>query len=158
MDITDRRISKIARGVSHFTTRTMREKGIGSAELDFIHTVRHHPGITQAEVCRILELDKGATARLAARLEAKGLIRREQNPEDRRSQLLFLTEAADELRSSKAHIESVFYEWLLEPLNSGEQEELARLLGILAQRCLEEKKAGFPNVTERLREEGTGEN
>jgi len=28
----------------------MKEEGIGTAEFDFIHLVRHHPGITQAQL------------------------------------------------------------------------------------------------------------
>ena len=60
MDVTQRRISIIARGVGRFTTRTMRREGIGASEFDLIQAVRCHPGITQAEVCQRLEIDKGA--------------------------------------------------------------------------------------------------
>ena len=66
MDVTQRRISIIARGVGRFTTRTMRREGIGASEFDLIQAVRCHPGITQAEVCQRLEIDKGAAARRAA--------------------------------------------------------------------------------------------
>ena len=83
MDVTQRRISIIARGVGRFTTRTMRREGIGASEFDLIQAVRCHPGITQAEVCQRLEIDKGAAARQFARLEAKGDLRRETNPADR---------------------------------------------------------------------------
>lgn len=150
MDVTQRRISIIARGVGRFATRTMRQAGIGASEFDLIQMVRRHPGITQAEVCQRLEIDKGAAARQFARLEAKGYLRRETNPADRRSRLLYATEKADELKNSKSHLEELFYEWLLEPLTPAEQEELARLLAVLEPRCREEWRAGFPNVKERL--------
>ena len=88
MDITERRISKIARGVTAFTNRMMRREGVGPSEFDFVFTVRRHPGITQAELCQKLDLDKGAAARLSARLEAKGYLRREPDQADRRRQLL----------------------------------------------------------------------
>ena len=130
MDVTQRRISIIARGVGRFTTRIMRREGIGASEFDLIQAVRCHPGITQAEVCQRLEIDKGAAARQFARLEAKGYLRRETNPADRRSRLLYATHKAEELKNSKAHLEELFYEWLLEPLNAQEQEELARLVGV----------------------------
>jgi len=74
----------------------------------------------------------------------------ETNPADRRSRLLYATHKAEELKNSKAHLEELFYEWLLEPLNAQEQEELARLLAVLEPRCREEWRAGFPNVEERL--------
>lgn len=150
MDITQRRISIIARGVASFATRVMRREGIGASEFDLIQMVRRHPGVTQAEVCQRLEIDKGAAARQLARLEAKGYLSRETNPADRRSRLLYATEKADELKNSKSHLEELFYEWLLEPLAPAEQEELARLLAVLEPRCREEWRAGFPNVRERI--------
>ena len=93
MDITKRQITKIAREVSKFTVRTLRDTGIGTGELDVLHTIRKNPGITQASVCRILGIDKGLAARQTASLEGKGYITRQENPEDGRSQLLFAARA-----------------------------------------------------------------
>ena len=45
MDNTERKITKIAREVSAFTVQTMKAEGVGTAEFDFIHLVRHHPGL-----------------------------------------------------------------------------------------------------------------
>ena len=149
MDITQRRISRIARGAAHFTTRVMRQAGVGASELDIILAVRCHPGITQAEICQHLEIDKGAAARQLSRLEAKGYVRRESNPADRRSRVLYATPKADALKNSKARVEELFYEWLTQPLSEGEKAELSRLLDVLAQRCRQERQAGFANV-ERL--------
>lgn len=150
MDTTQRSISKIARCAGSFTTRTMRCTGIGASEFDLIYLIRRRPGITQAEVCQRLETDKGATARQLMRLEAKGYVRREPNPADRRSRLLYATEKADELKDSRAHLEELFYQWLMEPLMPGEREELARLLAALEPRCMEERRNGFPNVKRLL--------
>ena len=50
MDETGRKITKIAREVNKLTVQTMKEDGIGTAEFDFIHLIRHNPGITQAGV------------------------------------------------------------------------------------------------------------
>ena len=66
MDATKRQITKIAREVSKFTVRTMRREGVGSGEFDVIHAIRKNPGITQAGVCEITGLDKGAVARQIA--------------------------------------------------------------------------------------------
>ena len=150
MDETQRRISRIARVAARFTSREMREQGVGPAEFDFMHMVRHHPGITQAEVCRRLDLDKGAAARQSARLEAKGYLRKEPDHADRRSQLLFATEKADELKNSRAHLEEAFYDWLLQPLSGGEREQLARMLEGLHRRSREERKEGFCHVREQM--------
>ena len=152
MDITKREITKIAREVSKFTVRTLRADGIGTGDLDVLHVIRKNPGITQAGVCRILGLDKGAVARQTAGLEAKGYLLRRENPADGRSQLLFATERAEGLKQSKAHIEAMFYEWLLEPLSEEERQTFAELLSRLYQRCKEESKAEFPQMSRRVRQ------
>ena len=71
MDNTERKITKIAREANRFTVQTMKEDGIGTAEMDVIHFVRHNPGTTQKEMWEALKIDKGATARRVARLEEK---------------------------------------------------------------------------------------
>ena len=43
MDITERKITKIAREAEKLVLLTMREEGVGTAEIDLIHAVRHHP-------------------------------------------------------------------------------------------------------------------
>lgn len=147
MDITKRQITKIAREVAKFTARTMKADGVGTAEFDLIHAVRKTPGVTQSEICKILGADKGAVAKQTANLEAKGYLRRENNPSDGRSQLIFPTERAQSLKNSKARIEALFYEWLAMALTDGEKAEFARLLDALYLRCKTESKAGFPEMT-----------
>lgn len=128
MDDTQRKITKIAREAAKFTVQTMKAEGIGTAEFDFIHLVRHKPGITQAEIRETLKIDKGAAARRAASLEAKGYLVRKPNPEDKRSQLLFATEKAEELKNSKASIEDAFYDWLIADLSEADRREFCRIL------------------------------
>ena len=146
MDRSERKITKIAREVSAFTVQTMKAEGIGTAEFDFIHLVRHNPGITQAEVRERLKIDKGAAARRASSLEAKGYLVRQANPNDGRSQLLYATEQAEGLKNSKAHLEAVFYEWLLSTLSEEEREAFLATLDTLYLRAKQESRAGFPAV------------
>ena len=155
MDLTERKITKIAREASKLAVRTLKEDGIGTAEYDFIHLVRHHPGITQAEVREQLRVDKGAAARRAASLEAKGYLIRQANPKDGRSQLLFATEKAEGLRNSKAQVETTFYEWLLAELPEAEKAAFCKTLDTIYRRSKQESRAGFPHIT-ALTEQGEG--
>lgn len=150
MDQSRRQITKIAREVSKFTVKAMKAEGIGTAEFDFIHQVRHHPGITQTQVRDALKIDKGAAARRAASLEAKGYLVRRENPNDHRSQLLFATEKAETLRNSKATVEQTFYEWLLEELSESDRDNFCRILNELYLRSKTQSRAGFPDVAARL--------
>ena len=156
MDITQRRMTKIAREAAKFTTRTLRADGVGTAEFDLIHVVRHAPGITQAEAREQLRVDKGAAARRAASLEAKGYLIRQANPKDGRSQLLFATEKAEGLRNSKAQVETTFYEWLLAELPEAEKVAFCKTLDTIYRRSKQESRAGFPHIT-ALTEQGEGE-
>lgn len=155
MNVSKRQITKIAREASKLTLQIMREDGIGPAEFDFIHLVRHNPGITQAEVREILKIDKGAAARRAASLEAKGLLIRKKNPQDGRSQFLYATEKAEKLKNSKASIETAFYEWLLAELPEDERTHFCQILDKLYERSKSESRNSFPNVA--LRIQGGGE-
>lgn len=147
MDDTQRKITKIAREAAKFTVQTMKAEGIGTAEFDFIHLVRHKPGITQAEIRKTLKIDKGAAARRAASLEAKGYLVRKPNPEDKRSQLLFATEKAEELKNSKASIEDAFYDWLIADLSEADRREFCRILDILYWKSKEERRVDFTHVS-----------
>ena len=150
MDKTERKMTKIARELNKLTVQTMKEEGIGTAEFDFIHLVRHHPGITQAQLREELKIDKGAAARRAASLEAKGYLIRRDNPEDKRSQLLYATKKAEGLKNSKVSIESTFYEWLMEELDESETEHFCEMLDRLYLRSKKESRSGFLQVKERM--------
>lgn len=152
MDNLIRDITKIAREVSKFTVRTMKAEGIGTAEFDFLHVVRKNPGITQAGIREILTLDKGACARRAASLENKGYLVRKPNPKDRRSACLYATPKAEQLKMSKAAIETRYYEWLFSGLTKEERQTFLSLLHKIYQRNKEESKAGFVHIEKLIKE------
>lgn len=145
MDITKRKITKIAREAEKLVLVSLREEGVGTAEIDLIHALRHNPGCTQAKLAEILHADKAAIARRTKNLEAKGYLIRKDAPNDRRSQLLYPTEKAEEMKSSKEEIESSFYEYLTSTLSESEAETFAELLDKLYNVSKTESRAGFPH-------------
>ena len=144
MDITERKITKIAREAEMLVLRTLREEGVGTAEIDLIHALRHHPGCTQAALAELLHADKAAIARRTKNLETKGYLVRKDAPNDRRSQLLYPTEKAESLKSSKAEIEAAFYEYLTSTLSKEEAAAFAAALQKLYTASKLESRAGFP--------------
>ena len=87
MDITERKITKIAREAEKLVLLSLREEGVGTAEIDLIHALRHKPGCTQAQLAEMeaycadykVFLNEGKTERLSARAaiaaaEAKGFV------------------------------------------------------------------------------------
>lgn len=146
MEHPARKITKIAREAERLVLLAMRRDGIGTAEIDCIHAVRHHPGITQTELAAALNSDKPAIARRTASLERKGYLRREPNPEDGRSHLLFPTEKAEGLRNAKADAENLFYEYIMSGLSEAERTAFLSALDTLYTRSKEESRAGFPHI------------
>lgn len=145
MDLTERKITKIAREAEKLVLLSLREEGVGTAEIDLIHALRHNPGCSQAKLAEILRADKAAIARRTKNLEAKGFLVREDDPADRRSQLLYPTEKAEAMKSSKTEIEASFYEYLLSGLSRKEAETFAALLDKLYTASKAESRKGFPH-------------
>ena len=150
MEHPARKITKIAREAEHLVLLALRGEGVGTAEIDCIHAVRHHPGVTQAELTETLNSDKAAIARRTASLERKGYLRREPNPKDGRSRLLYPTEKAEGLRDAKAEAEGTFYDYLMEGLNDAQKEAFFEALDAVYRRSKEESRAGFPHIKEKL--------
>ena len=145
MDITERKITKIAREAEKLVLFSLREEGVGTAEIDLIHALRHNPGCTQARLAELLHADKAAIARRTKNLETKGFLVRRDAPNDRRSQLLYPTEQAETLKASKAEIETAFYEYLLSLLPEEEAKGVAATLDRLYAASKAESRAGFPH-------------
>ena len=146
MDCTERKITKIAREAEKLVLLSLRAEGVGTAEIDLIHALRHNPGVTQAKLAEILHADKAAIARRTKNLESKGYLIRKDDPNDRRSQLLYPTAQAETLKASKAEIESSFYEYLTSALTEEEQATFAALLDKLYTTSKSEGRAGFPHL------------
>ena len=151
MDITERKITKIARETEKLVLLSLREEGVGTAEIDLIHALRHHPGCTQAALAELLHADKAAIARRTKNLEAKSFLVRQDDPNDRRSQLLYPTEKAEAMKASKAEIEASFYEYLTSVLTDDESKTFAVLLNKLYAASKTESRAGFPHFIQAKR-------
>ena len=157
IDVTKRKITKINREVSRLTAKVIKNSGVGTAEIDFIHVVRKNPGITQKRLGDILSADKGAVARQAVNLEKKGYIIRRQNPRDGRSQVLYATEKADKLKDLKARTEALFYGWLEEDLTRREKQRLESIIDKMYTKCREESRNNFKNFLAQTEELDKGD-
>ena len=77
---------------------------------------------------------------------------RENDPSDRRSQLLYPTEKAEAMKSSKAEIEAAFYEYLTSVLTDEEAKTFAELLNRMYTASKTESRAGFPHFVKNTGE------
>ena len=96
------------------TTRMMRSyvdtvaRRIGSthAQWALMAILVRQPGLTQAELAEILEIQPISLTRLVDRLSEQGLVERRAHPTDRRANSLFITEAGLLVMEARAPLET----------------------------------------------------
>ena len=86
-------------------------------------------GITQTELADYLDLDKSTIGRLLDRLEERGFIRREKDPDDRRILRIFIAETAHPVLSELEQVADDVRQQALSGLSKTEQTQLLTLLG-----------------------------
>lgn len=150
MDSSVRKITKIARNAQQFTRLALTHSGVGLAEYEFIHAVRKNPGISQAELAKLLQVDKAAIARRVANLLKKGLIQVFSDEEDKRLKKIYLTDAAKQIKDSKNEMEVVFYEWLFSEFNETEKETFLILLDRLYIKSKKGRKSDFQSLLAQI--------
>jgi DNA-binding MarR family transcriptional regulator len=107
----------------------MEKHDLRQAEFSVLSVVKGNPGINQKALAEALVVAPPNLATLLDRLEARGLLTRQRNPDDKRAQLVELTTQGARLcgRAVKAAAEAD--DAALTRLSEAEQEQLKVLLG-----------------------------
>jgi DNA-binding MarR family transcriptional regulator len=105
-------------------------------------------GLTQRALAERLGMFPSRAVALVDELENRGLVVRDEDPEDRRSYALRLTEKGRRALAEIGQVAREHQEALLAALDSGEREQLARLLRKVAeeQGLLPEVHPGFKRL------------
>lgn len=90
--------------------------------------VGNHPGCSPKELIQALHMDWGQGQRTLDKLEARELLQRVKNPEDRRSYLLHLTDKGQELFQRSRDMTAAWDAEQLSVLTEEEQRLLIKLL------------------------------
>ena len=88
--------------------------------------------ITQLALCRAVGMDPSSMVSTIDELEARGLVERRRNPQDRRAHSLHMTEPGHELLNRARQVARESQQELLRPLSSEERAQLHELLLRLA--------------------------
>jgi DNA-binding MarR family transcriptional regulator len=104
------------------------ELGITNSQYGILLVLKHHPGIDQISVAKLLGLDRSTTGLVLDKLERAGLIGRSIGAHDKRRRDLSLTKAGERMldrlaepaRRAQAHVLSAF--------TAPERAEFLRLL------------------------------
>lgn len=109
-----------------FGHKKLRTHGLSDTECLLCSYVSFHPGCSQDDTVHALRMDKTTVAKALRTAEGKNLIRRERHPEDKRRNVLRMTE---EGRERIAAVASLHDQWLSRILSVLSPEEQARFEG-----------------------------
>ncbi|MCQ2193007.1 MAG: MarR family transcriptional regulator [Paludibacteraceae bacterium] len=90
--------------ITHAMNRTLKKKlkdsniDITPAQVAVLYTLWHKNGISQREIARQVTKDMPSITRLLDDMDKRGLITRKQDAQDRRSNLIFLTDKAEVIK------------------------------------------------------------
>ena len=125
-----RRVHQI--GVSIFADE-FKEKDITPLQFSILWVLTTHSGEDQASLAQYVALDRTTCSNIVSRLEERGYLRREVDPENKRAKLVYITDAGRELfREVEVLMEKVSKR-LLKPLNLEERKIFLNLLQKLAE-------------------------
>ena len=123
-----RRLQQIA--VAIFLQET-EPHGITPVQFAALQSVGNTPGIAQRTLARSIGLDTSTIAAVIDRLEARGLMLRSASPDDRRVQLLSLTNDGVAALAAVVPAMQRAQERILAPLPQADRQEFMRMLRIL---------------------------
>ena len=102
--------------------------GVTPVQFAVLQLLEHMPGIDQRTLAQEVGFDKATIGGVIDRLEARGLLLRQQTPKDRRVKLLNLTDAGKELLQALMPIALQAQRHMLDPLSDEERQQFIDLM------------------------------
>ncbi len=130
-----KRLNNISRSQSVFRAARLSAEGIAASHHTFILAICRMPGCSQEELAREICLNKSTVARAVEHLERAGYLRRVRASEDRRSLLLYPTEA---MLALLPRVRALADEWnalLAAGIDEGELAVFYRVLSQMEERA-----------------------
>ena len=139
LDYPTFRVTLLAKAIDRLTIRHLAElDDLAYAEWRVLARLAAIPdGGTVRQVAELAWVDRAEVSRAVRALERKGLTGRRDNPQDRRSPILFLTQQGRERYSATVRWRSAFHDSLLRDLSMEDRATLDELLGQIGRRLME---------------------
>ncbi|MGP3590791.1 MarR family winged helix-turn-helix transcriptional regulator [Vagococcus sp. WN89Y] len=90
-----------------------------------LRSIAEHPGIEQVELTQAAVTTKATLAEMLSRMESRGLVRRENDPADKRRRFVFLTGEGEALLAATMSLASDVDKAFLSRLSDEEQSAFA---------------------------------
>jgi DNA-binding MarR family transcriptional regulator len=118
---------RIAEDVDRRFVAALAELGLRPRELRTLVLVDRHPGLSQRELARRLDVDPGNLVALLDRLDRDGLITRRRDQEDRRRRTLRLTAKGGRLRTRADRATAAVEDAVFAALDAAERAALSEM-------------------------------
>jgi DNA-binding MarR family transcriptional regulator len=124
-------LSKAAQNATRFWSQRVSGLGVTAVQGLFILFLADRDGITSRELGDQIQLDSATLTGIIDRLEAQGLVRRIDHPEDRRAVLLYLTDEGKRIGGELAGIAREANREFLQAFSPEEEQDFRRFLGVV---------------------------
>jgi DNA-binding MarR family transcriptional regulator len=124
-------MSGMRRALRRRVGRTGGVADLSEAQRELVRVVRRKPGIRVGEAAAQLHLAANTVSTLVTGLSSSGWLRRETDPEDGRSALLFLTQDAEECVAEWRDRRQAVLSEALETLDQDERDRIDQALPAL---------------------------
>jgi DNA-binding MarR family transcriptional regulator len=121
---------RVSSKMERLSSEHIRILGMTSAQFDVLAQLSTHEGISQQALSEILFVTKGNVCGLIGRMEQRDLVERRPDPDDRRANLLFLTEKGKALAQRVMPEQERF---IAEQMSALSQDEEATFRTLLRQ-------------------------
>lgn len=115
----------------HGANGVLEAAGLRTVPMSVLLTITEQPGISSAEICRVLRMQRANIVPVLADLESRGLFLREADPADNRVQRLFPTVRGRDEAQRMLGLLAGHEETMLAGLTPAERDELRRMLAII---------------------------
>ena len=121
-------ISQLYRKGSSYINKEISKYGIGSGQFMFLLELYKKDGKNQEDIAEDLKMDKGTTARALKKLEEQGFLTRLKDEKDKRSNKIYLSDKAKNIRED---IFNILDDWNKQITRSLAKEEVKMLEDLL---------------------------
>jgi DNA-binding MarR family transcriptional regulator len=121
-------INHLARQLARALHDRIAPLGVVPGQFAQLLALYEHDGITQQELCEIVEIEQPTMANTLTRMERDGLIERRSHPSDGRKQLIYITDKARSLEGPLTEAAETVNALATSGLSNSERSTLMRII------------------------------
>jgi MarR family transcriptional regulator for hemolysin len=111
----------------------LKDFGVAPGQFAPLVMLFEEDGLTQAELCRRINVEQPTMANTLERMERDGLVKRKADSEDRRRAHVFLTPRARDIQTQVMEAARAVSNRTVAKLSAGEQDDMFRLLARMVE-------------------------